>query len=60
MENLEDDKAYSKYRGRKFLLTASTIVLAAGLAYFGKMTGDVALVFTGAISTFNYALRNSG
>ena len=61
MEELElDDKAYTKYRGRKFLITAATIALTTGLAYFGKMNGDVAMVFAAAIGSFNYALRNSG
>ena len=55
-----DLDSYNKYRGRKFLLTAGTVLLTAVLSYYGKMNGDVALVFTGAIGTFNYALRNSG
>ena len=43
------------FRSRKFLITASTVVLTAGLAYFQVMSGDVALVFAAAISSYNWA-----
>lgn len=45
---------------RKAYLTALTIVCTTGLAYFGKMTPDVAIVFAAAIGSLNYALRNTG
>lgn len=56
MENSEK----SKWEGRKVVLTSVTVLLTAALAYYGKMDNNVAMVFTGAIASFNYALRNSG
>ena len=52
------DQQY-KFMGRKVALTTLCVLLTAGLAYVGKMDNDVAMVFTGAIASFNYALRNS-
>ena len=54
------DKDENKWMGRKVALTTLTVLFTAGLAYIGKMSPDVALVFTGAIGSFNFALRNSG
>lgn len=45
----------SKYASRKFLVTLLSIVGTVALAYYGKMTGDVALVLTGGIASYNYA-----
>jgi hypothetical protein len=49
-----------RFGGRKAMITSGIIVLTAVLAYYGRMDNDVALVFTGAIASFNYALRNTG
>ena len=59
MDELEFETR-KRFGGRKATITTSIIALTALLAYFGKMNGDVALVFTGAIASFNYALRNTG
>jgi len=53
-------KEESKYLGRKVLLNTAILGCTMLLAMQGKMTADVALVFTGIVASFNYALRNSG
>ena len=53
-------KAKAKFMGRKVTLTFVVVGLTALLAYYTKMDSNVAMVFTGAIASFNYALRNSG
>lgn len=50
----------SKFAGRKVTITIGVVIATTALAYFDKMNGDIAMVFTGAIASFNYALRNSG
>ena len=54
-----NDKDEAEFMGRKVTITIGTVFLTAGLAYFGKMDGDVAMVFATAIGSLNYALRNS-
>lgn len=49
----------NKFMGRKVAITTGVLIATTVLAYYGKMNGDVAMVFTGAIASFNYALRNS-
>ena len=49
------DNSLVKYRSRKFMVTAATIAVTTGLAYFSKMNGDVALVFAAAIASYNWA-----
>jgi len=49
------DNTKNKYASRKFMVTAATIVVTTGLAYFGKMNGDVSLVFAAAIASYNWA-----
>lgn len=55
-----EDEIQSKFMGRKVSITLLIIGATTVLAYYTKMNGDVAMVFTGAIASFNYALRNSG
>jgi len=43
------------YASRKFLITVSTILITAALAYFDKLSSDAALVFAAAIASYNWA-----
>jgi len=49
------DNSLAKFSSRKFMVTAATIAVTTGLAYFGKMNGDVSLVFAAAIASYNWA-----
>lgn len=42
-----------KFRSRKFILSLLIMLATIGLAYIGKLNGDVALVFTGLIGSYN-------
>ena len=49
-----------EFGSRKFIVTCSTVVLTTALAYFGKMSSDVAMVFAACIASYNWAnLRQS-
>ena len=41
-----------KYSSRKFIVVGSIALITAGLAIAGKMTGDVASVFTGIVVVY--------
>ena len=43
------------YGSRKFLITGLSILATVLLAYFSKMTGDVAIVLAAGIASYNYA-----
>lgn len=44
-----------KYRSRKFLITVSIGLATVGLAYTGKLTNDVAMIFSSLIVSYNVA-----
>ena len=44
---------WDKYRSRKFIITLIIIALASVLAYMDKMGGDVALILTACITSYN-------
>ena len=43
------------YASRKFIVTGGVIVATIVLAYYGKMDGNVAIVFAAAIGAYNLA-----
>jgi hypothetical protein len=45
----------NKFLSRKFIITTVILVSTTALAYFGKMNGDVALVFGACVASYNYA-----
>ena len=45
----------NKYTSRKFIVTLTTVVLTAVLAYLNVMTNPVAMVFAAAIGSYNLA-----
>ena len=45
----------SKYRSRKFIVTMIVCIATFGLAVAGKMTNDVAMVFTALVGSYNAA-----
>jgi len=48
------------FRSRKFIVTMSVLVSASVLAYFSKITPDVAVVFSACVAAYNWAnLRQS-
>ena len=42
-----------KYRSRKFILSIMVLSATIALAYFEKINGDVALIFTALIASYN-------
>jgi len=42
-----------KFGSRRFIVTLIGILGAIGLAYFGKMSSDVALVLVAGIASYN-------
>ena len=44
-----------KFRSRKFLVTLLVLLGATALAYFGKMGSDVALIYSAAVASYNWA-----
>jgi len=45
----------SGYGSRKFIITLTGMVLAALLAFFGKVDANVALVLAAGIGAYNWA-----
>ena len=43
------------YGSRKFVVTFGGMILATGLAAFGKLDANTALVLTGGIGAYNWA-----
>lgn len=44
-----------RYGSRKFVVTLSAMASTVLLAYFGKMSGDVALVLAACVAAYNWA-----
>ena len=44
-----------RFTSRKFIVTLVTLSLTAGLAYFGKMDGNVAMVFSACVAGYHLA-----
>lgn len=51
--------AENRFSSRKFMVTVLGVVGSFGLAYFSKMTPDVALVVGAAIASYNWANSRS-
>ena len=49
-----------KFTSRKFIVTILAMVTTGILAYFGKMTGDTALVLSAGIASYNWANAKLG
>jgi hypothetical protein len=45
----------SKFKSRKFIVTMFGVTGTFVLAYFGKMTGDVAMVVAAGLAMYNYS-----
>lgn len=48
----------NRFSSRKFIITSSVVLLTFALAYLGKMTGDVGIVFAACIGAYNWANIN--
>jgi len=44
-----------RFTSRKFIITTGCILGTVALSYFGKMTGDAAIVLAAAIASYNWA-----
>ena len=45
----------NKYGSRKFIVTMSCVIASVFLAYYGKMSSDVALVLSAGMAAYNWA-----
>ena len=49
------EKTESSYRSRKFIITVSSLVIGVGMAYFGKLTPELANIILAANASYNMA-----
>lgn len=44
---------YEKFRSRRYIITLLCIVSSVAMAYFGKMDGNLAMVLTAGMASYN-------